>query len=845
MRVGRGNGGLMMGTAAMIVLAHPSLPLLDQVDLWRLEASRRLDPKRRSEFGQFLTPSPIAAFMASLFCRFHAEVRLLDAGAGAGALLAAATLEAIGRDEPPQKIRATGYEIDPTLATYLRQTTQALATTCRQHGVAFSSEVIDQDFIEGAVEALDGGLFRRNAEAGFTHAILNPPYRKLNSDSVARLYLRRAGIETSNLYTAFVALAIQRLAEGGEIVAITPRSFCNGPYFRPFRQFVLEATAIQRIHVFESRTAAFSDDEVLQENVIFHLVKGGLQGTVTVSSNSSPDDELLSVREVPFEQIVRPGDRDLFIHLVPDEGGQQLSDAFAKLPCKLPELGLTVSTGKVVDFRAKEFLRSSPASNTGPLIYPTHFLDGRIQWPKLGKKPNALVACSDTAELWMPSGTYVLVKRFSSKEEPRRVVAAIFDPADVPGSKIGFENHLNVFHAAGHGCDPALARGLAAYLNSTVVDTYFRQFNGHTQVNATDLRNLRYPSREALVELGKRLGAHPVSPEELDQAVVDVVGLGLMEDPSRRRKIDEALEVLRELGLPRQQQNDRSALTLLALLDLKPEGSWSKAASPMMGITPIMDFAKDHYGKAYAPNTRETFRRQTVHQFRDAGLILANPDDPARAVNSPKAVYQIEARALELLRSFGTPAWKKKLLTYVAQAGTLAGRYAQARDMAKLPVTLPDGHILKLTPGGQNELVKQIVEEFCPVFAPGGRLLYVGDTGDKFALFDQTGLAKLGVEMDSHGKMPDLVVHRTDKNWLLLIEAVTSHGPVNPKRLAELSHLFAKSTAGLVFVTAFLTRKDMLKYLGDISWETEVWVAESPEHMIHFNGERFLGPYSK
>ena len=834
-----------MGGAVATILAHPALPLLDQVDLWRLEATRCLDPKRRSEFGQFLTPSPVASFMASLFESFPTEVRLLDAGAGAGALLVAVTLEALDREKVPQRIAVTGYEIDPTLASFLKQSTNALGAACARQGVTFNAEAVEGDFIKAAVELVDQGLFRRRSDPGFTHAILNPPYHKLNSDSVARLLLRRAGIETSNLYTAFVALAIQRLAPGGELVAITPRSFCNGPYFRPFREFMLSATAVRRIHLFESRTAAFSDDEVLQENVIFHLVKGAKQHAVTVSSSSSPDDDLLSVREVPFAQIVRPGDKDLFIHLVPDEGGQRLSDAFASLPCKLPELGLTVSTGKVVDFRAKDFLRAGPEAGTGPLIYPTHFAEGRVQWPKAGKKPNALVRAAETSALWMPAGVYVLVKRFSSKEEPRRVVAAVFDPADVPGDQIGFENHLNVFHADGAGCDPKLARGLSAFLNSTVVDTYFRQFNGHTQVNATDLRNLRYPSRAALVELGARLGAGPSTEQELDQIVSDVVGLALMDDPGRTQKIHEALEVLKDLGLPRQQQNDRSALTLLALLGLKPETPWSKAAAPLMGITPIMDFAKDHYGKAYAPNTRETVRRQTVHQFRDAGLILANPDDPARAVNSPKAVYQIEAKARELLRTFGSKAWKTKLPAYVATAGTLAGRCAQAREMARLPVTLADGHVLKLTPGGQNELVKKIVEDFCPTFAPGGRLIYVGDTGDKFALFDKAGLKALGVEMDSHGKMPDLVVHRTDKNWLLLIEAVTSHGPVNPKRLAELAHLFSKSTAGLVYVTAFLTRKEMLKYLGDISWETEVWVAESPDHMIHFDGERFLGPYAK
>jgi hypothetical protein len=258
-----------------------------------------------------------------------------------------------------------------------------------------------------------------------------------------------------------------------------------------------------------------------------------------------------------------------------------------------------------------------------------------------------------------------------------------------------------------------------------------------------------------------------------------------------------------------------------------------------------MDFVRNRYGKTYAANSRESFRRQTLHQFRDAAFVVVNPDDQKRAVNSDKNVYQIEASALALLKLYGTPKWDEALKAYLKDKGTLSERYAQARHMNQLPVRLPDGNILNLTPGGQNDLIVKIVEQFCPRYAPDGRLIYVGDTGDKFALFDQHALARLGVEMDAHGKMPDVVVHRCDKNWLILIEAVTSHGPVNPKRQAELAKLFGSSSAGLVYVTAFLSRKMMLKYLGEISWETEVWVAESPEHMIHFNGERFLGPYGK
>ncbi len=318
-----------------------------------------------------------------------------------------------------------------------------------------------------------------------------------------------------------------------------------------------------------------------------------------------------------------------------------------------------------------------------------------------------------------------------------------------------------------------------------------------------------------------------------------------VDQESGEQKIREALEIIEALGLPRQQQNERSALTLLSLLDLKPADRWQDAGNPLIGITPMMEFFERNYGKRYAPNTRETVRRQTVHQFMQASLIVSNPDKPARPTNSPKAVYQIEPSALKLLRGYGKQGWKKRLREYLHTVESLNKLYARERDVERIPVTLANGKAIRLSPGGHNALVKKILDEFCPIFTPGGRIVYVGDTGEKWAYFHAAILQKLGVEIEEHGKMPDVVVHHAAKNWLVMIEAVTSHGPVNPKRRQELKALFAGSKAGLVFVTAFHDRHKMMKYLDEISWETEVWVAESPTHLIHFNGERFLGPYEE
>lgn len=309
--------------------------------------------------------------------------------------------------------------------------------------------------------------------------------------------------------------------------------------------------------------------------------------------------------------------------------------------------------------------------------------------------------------------------------------------------------------------------------------------------------------------------------------------------------IQTARQIIVSLGLPKAQNNERTALCLLALLNLTPSKQWADAESPLIGITPIMDWARDHYGKEYKPNTRETFRRQSMHQFCDAGVALYNPDQPDRSVNSPKAVYQIEPATLELLRTFGTPAWHDNLTAYLAERETLVAKYAKEREQNRIPVEIAPDKKITLSPGEHSELIRAIIEDFAPRFAPSSVLVYAGDTGDKWGYFDAALLAKLGVSVDSHGKMPDVVLHFTQKNWLLLIESVTSHGPVDGKRHAELSKLFAGSKAGLVYVTAFPNRAIMGRYLGEIAWETEVWVADAPSHLIHFNGVRFLGPYAE
>jgi adenine-specific DNA-methyltransferase len=506
-------------------LTENSFALVDRVERRRLVATRSLSPERRSALGQFMTPRPVAGFMASLFHRLEGDVRVLDAGAGVGSLLAAFTAEALGRTRSPRSIHATAFELDPALAVHLRRTAGDCREYCGRTEVRLTHDIVAEDFIQAAVAELERGKSCPTRLAGLTHALLNPPYKKLDASSPARTALRRVGIETPNLYTAFLGLSILLLSPGAELVAITPRSYCNGRYYRPFRELLLREMSLERVHVFESRTAAFAEDRVLQETVVIHAVKRGRGTRVVISSSVGPGDESMRARSVPRHAVVRAADPESFIRVVPDASGDDVTRAVLGLPCRLDDLGLAVSTGKVVDFRARDYLCRRPGPRIGPLVYPAHFQGGVVAWPKSGKKPNGLLDAPETAELWMPAGAYVLVKRFSSKEERRRVVAAVFDPSRVPGEKVAFENHLNVFHRNGAGLPRTLARGLSVFLNSTLVDAYFRQFNGHTQVNATDLRNLRYPSTGAIERLGRRVADSILPQHELDPIVHEALGV--------------------------------------------------------------------------------------------------------------------------------------------------------------------------------------------------------------------------------------------------------------------------------------------------------------------------------
>lgn len=309
------------------------------------------------------------------------------------------------------------------------------------------------------------------------------------------------------------------------------------------------------------------------------------------------------------------------------------------------------------------------------------------------------------------------------------------------------------------------------------------------------------------------------------------------------KKIKEAQEILKTLGLPKAQYNEMSALTFLAICNIRENDSWEYATRQSLGVTKgIMTFVNDNYEKNYAPNTRETFRRNVLHQFVQAQIVDYNPDNPSLPVNSPKVHYALSKELLNVIKTYGTKRWKTEVNKFISKVGKLTKLYNKERKLNQIPVKLANGKLVKLSAGKHNKVQASIVEKFSPRFTNDGILLYLGDTAKKNLYIDKITLSELKIPLDQHSKLPDVVIYDKIKNWLFLIEAVTSHGPITPKRILELEKLLVNCKLGKVYITAFPDMKEFKKHSSNIAWETEVWIMETPDHMIHFNGDKFIGP---
>ena len=827
-----------------------------------LLGQRALDQRSdaaRKQRGQFLTPPAIARYMARRLAPFAPASRVLEPAIGSGILACAVVQHAIEAGYPTE-LFIEGYEIDADLCNAARAALAAAARRAAEAGVRVRFSVHEADFILSSQAAPDPTpLFFSADPAGperYTHVIANPPYFKLRKDD-PRVHATAGHVAGhTNIYTLFMALASERLCVGGRACFIVPRSFCSGAYHAAFRQAFLLRNRPERVHLFESRKEAFKGDAVLQENIIFSFRKTDSRGNEAVRVSASRGIASAGASEidraVPEHVLIGARRGALFFRLPTSELDERILEAVEGWPGSLAQFGMAASTGPVVPFRARPLLTDEAAVSEGravPLLWMQHVRAGGVSWPaSAGRKPQGLLLNEQAKKLLVPNANYVLLRRFSAKEEARRIIAAPLLREHFGAEHLGLENHLNYLYRKRGALTEVEAVGLAALLGSALIDRYIRITNGNTQVNAAELRALPLPPLDVIRCIGRRVAAASEASDRVVYTTLQARGHLPQDFPFFEEtrysmgKVQEAQDVLRTLGLPAKQQNEMAALTLLVLAQLSEDVPWSQAQRRSLRIHDMLGEMRARYDRAYAENTRETIRRQVIHQFEQAGVVVRNPDEPTLPTNSPRTHYALSDAAIRTLRAYRSSDWANAAQEFLENQQALIERYRWQRDQHKVPLMLDSGAEYHLSPGAHNVLQAAIIEEFGPRFAPGAKVLYVGDTADKTLHLDSPSFERLGIPVPSHDKLPDVVLYDERKKWLYFIEAVTSHGPLSPKRKVELHQLLAASDVSAVFVSAFPDFTTFKNFLSEIAWETEVWIADTPSHLIHFNGDRFLGP---
>ncbi|MBI4785590.1 MAG: Eco57I restriction-modification methylase domain-containing protein [Chloroflexi bacterium] len=813
--------------------------------------SGHADESHRKKRGQFFTPPRIARFMASLSAPPNSDCWVIDPGAGTGTLIAAVA-EHVAQNGNCRQWRATVYETDPALWPALALSLGYTRHWLGKRNINFQFQIEAEDFILGNASQLrPTPMF----DAGRTLLapdliIANPPYFKLAKHDPRVALLPEVVYGQPNIYALFMAAAAKLLTPSGQLIFITPRSFCSGPYFRQFRKWFFHNLALQRLHLFESRTDAFARDKVLQENIILAAIKDPPANFLYVSNSFGADDvQDATPRLVPVSQVIDLSSSEAVL-TIPSDANAQVHEIFGKWQSRLSTFGVTISTGPIVPFRTESLVSDATGIATAPVLWLQHVQRMNVAWPLVRfAKPQQIRIGSDTRMLLVPNTNYVLVRRFSPKEENSRITAAPYLAGSLPSEFLGIENHLNYLYRPGGTLTQAETIGLAAFLNSRWVENYFRLSSGNTQVSATELRNLPLPPLDGIRGIGERLlasdGIAPVA--LINQVVGAELGLSLESsnvNGGHMSKIEEARDLLNRLGLPPAQRNEIAALTLLALAGLTENDAWNLAQRRSIRIHDMILFVEQNYHKRYAENTRETFRRQVLHQFEQARLVDLNPDDPTLPTNSPRTHYAISQALLPVVRNYGTKAGQRYLDKFRTEQGTLLEIYQQRRARHLIPLRDESGHEYLLSPGKHNALQVAVIEQFAPRFAPEAKVLYLGDTALKTLIMDTDGLDKIGFPANKHNKLPDIVLHVPKKKWLFLIEVVTAHGPVSPKRHHELERILATSPLGRIYVSVFPDFKEYLRHARNVAWETEIWIAEAPDHLIHYNGDKFLGPPS-
>ena len=833
------------------------------------EALRKRPENIRKQYGQFLTPAIVARFMARWLGPIQKGDKILDPAIGSG-VLACAIIERVIEERGPTEFSIVGYEVDKELYQLATKALERATAQAAQQGITVHTEIYLCDFILDAIPTLQPALLPgadkrySSPDRLFDHIIANPPYFKLNRDDPRVKTVSGLIKGDTNIYALFMALAIKMLTAKGKACFIVPRSFCSGAYFSKFRQDFIQHAEPLAVHLFESRQDNFREAAVLQENVIIKFQRQHTSATaqpryldISVSKNAAK----LKSKPIHYRTTIRhflgEHNNEFFFRLPMGELDEQLIETVDNWTGSLNKYGFNVSTGPVVPFRARSLLRETEAvanKQAVPLLWMQNVKPQQVEWPiTQTNKPQGITLLEEARSLLVPSKNYVLLRRFSAKEEARRLIAAPFLAKQYQYPGIGLENHLNYIYRVGGDLEEEETFGLAAFYNCALVDRYFRIVNGNTQINAAELRALPMPPLAIIKHIGQKILSINVlgAPVDIDDVVFSTLReFGhlppdfpiIRETRITMGKTQQAQDILQQLGLPPAQQNEISALTLLILAQLSEEMPWYEARLKSLRIHDILLEIKERYGREYAENTRETIRRQVIHQFLQAGLVIQNPDDPTLPTNSPRTHYALSDAALKTIQAYQSESWQQATKSFIETRTALLEVYQKRRDQYKVPLRLTTGEVYHLSPGKHNEIQVAVIEEFGPRFAPGAKLLYLGDTENKSLILDTEGFENLGIATPSHDKLPDIVLYDDVRNWLYLIEVVTSHGSVSPKRHLELKEIFEKGSASCIYVSAFPDFATFKNFLTQIAWETEVWLAEIPDHLIHFNGGYFLGP---
>jgi len=469
----------------------------------------KTDSQYRKKAGQYFTPAKISGFMARQYDDINKEeIRILDPGAGIG-ILESSFCEYLISMGIKAKIVFDLYENDPGIIPLLVLNVTACREDMLSHGFDISFEVFEEDFIlSNAARRSTHDINPKIRREGYDFVMANPPYYKLKKSSPQLVEITNIVAGPPNIYPLFMAVAAELLRDGGQMIVLTPRSYCSGAYYRKFRNWFLAFMKPYRIHVFESRREIFKEYDVLQENIVLNARKG-LQApkdvTITISRGAPSGDEEQDALRIPYDRVIVKKHNDFVMRIPTSRLGESISAYIDDFKDNLNTLGFRASTGPVVPFRARDFLSIETVTSSAhsPLIWMHNIVDGVFRWPvERNNKSTAIKTSLESKTILVPNKNYVLVKRFSTKEGKQRVTAAVYLRNVVDSDHIGIENHVNYIHKRVGELTVDEAHGIAALLNSKLYNIYFQVMNGNTQVNASEINSLPLPSLGVIRQIG-------------------------------------------------------------------------------------------------------------------------------------------------------------------------------------------------------------------------------------------------------------------------------------------------------------------------------------------------------